>query len=729
MEEKGAYEVVILGGGVSGCAAAHRLLAGGVPGARIALVEWLPELGGVARSETLPGTGRGGRGDLPTEYSWRVLGADYVVCRSILRDLPADREPPPGGGSRAGPAGGSPATPAANALADWERAGDSWTLNVDAADIAAGSSEEDTDPRSPEGADTGSPRKAAVVHLDRAEGRGVRRVLEGGRGAWRFLAGFWPFISWAERAHLLGRLLYGLTCSRERRAGELGAQTWPAFLAPVPAAAQPFVERVVAPLFGVDMYAASASSVLEYIEGWDTPPVGSRADPFARTLVATRPTSEAWFRPWRRHFEARGVALFTSTAAVRLHARGGCGRGGGWLSAVECAAVGDAMGAEGPARLPHRAAFTLRAAWVICALPAPAAGRLLRAHSCERAAAAPPLAREAALTGAATAATAVCARAGPTAVRLARLGALQEQEMVGAQLFWPQPVALAAPLAGMFLLDTPWQIIILPQAAFWARSHDPAVWGSAFAARYGDGAVRDLWTVTLCDQRRPGGPAARNHPWPRCSLAEVRAEVWVQLRGSASLAAACRGADGGVTWAALSMPRIAIWRSYQPTGALGGGARLEARLGGEARLGEEARLRTWEPKTSPNAGSRALRPRHPHDGAPWRNLLWAGVWAGGPKEMHRMETAASNGFAAAETILAHRAAAEGATTRYTGHGGNPAVAAHRQAAPRAWPWLFGPVRVLDAGCYALGLPHPLRMLPAALLAALAVFLICACAAQ
>ena len=85
-------EVVVMGGGVAGCSVLHRLLAGGMPGNRIALIERLPELGGVARSSAIPNTGHDGRSDLPTEYSWRVLGGDYVVVRSILRDIP-DPEP------------------------------------------------------------------------------------------------------------------------------------------------------------------------------------------------------------------------------------------------------------------------------------------------------------------------------------------------------------------------------------------------------------------------------------------------------------------------------------------------------------------------------------------------------------------------------------------------------------------------------------------------------------
>ena len=278
--------------------------------------------------------------------------------------------------------------------------------------------------------------------------------------------------------------------------------------------------------------------------------------------------------------------------------------------------------------------------------------------------------------------------------------------MIGVQLYWQEAIPLQLPVTGLFLMDTPWSLLVEPQAAVWARSRNAAAWSANLQDHYGDGTLHDLWTVTLCDQRTPSIGLPSPKPWPLCSRDELSREVWHQLQSSKLLASQYLALHGE-SWTRIAPPvRIEPWYSFQTS--TGNSNNSNNSNNPRRSLDPPATLQTWEPKSSPNAGTRELRPCSVKDGSLWRNLLWAGVWVAGPIEMHRMETAASNGFAAAETIL--RYDAEGRDIRFTGHGASAVVMRHRSPSPRAWSGWFGIVREMDALCFAVGAPHALTLL-------------------
>ena len=196
------WGIIILGGGVGGCSAAHRLIMGGYKGS-ILLIERNEQLGGIARSSVVshenPTQGRTG---LPTEYSWRVGGSDYAVCHSIWKDIP-DKH--------------------LTVEENWVPVRDKYWMTTKQTDF---------------------------------------RVDSTTSSLWAYVSGFRSQISCREAYHLVNRFLYALTCSTERRNQELSNVEWRRFLSPVPEAADPYVVRAIAPILGVDFYSASASAVM-----------------------------------------------------------------------------------------------------------------------------------------------------------------------------------------------------------------------------------------------------------------------------------------------------------------------------------------------------------------------------------------------------------------------------------------------------------------------------------
>jgi len=593
---------LVLGAGVSGCSSAHYLSRDAAYMAaattederrdpRVVLLERNPSLGGIARSGVIAHTGTRGRSDLPTEYSWRVFGSDYVVCDDILRDIR-------GAGSGAGATAADNLTPISDPY---------WFVAYATA-------------------------AAAGVSL---------RVWSELSSMWRYVSAFRGALTFGQQWHLLDCLLYGLSCSRERRTRQLSRQTWSDFVRPMPAAAEPFLVRFLAPVLGVDMNAASASSVLEYLEHWWTPADNRRG---ATTRVARMPTSDAWFEPWHRQLLARGVDVRVDSTVTRLVADASGRR----IARAECVLAGVPCAIE--------------AEHYVCALPIEAVAAVL-----------PP--------------------DYPARQQFARLATIMRQDMVGVQLYWRQPVLFDMPRTGVFLNDSPWQLLIEPQGVFWS-SPDPATATATattsssshrrrtddIGARYGDGTVHDIWSITLCDSVRPGFLLGKR--WRDCTRPEIFAEVWHQLTRSDVLVGGCRGADG-TSLDRLQVRAWHLWASWQPD--------------------RNGTLDTWEPKSSPNAGSLLLRPPAQSH---YENLLFGAVWAQSSKEMQRMETAAENGAAAARVILERQRQ----TAPHTGAAATGAAAVAlppvRHKPPRAFPVVFGPVRVLDRVMLALGLPHP-----------------------
>src|SRR3954454_15469269 len=77
--------VAILGGGVGGLSAAHELAERGF---QVRVYERKQIFGGKARSISVPGSGIGGRADLPGEHGFRFFPGFYTHIIDTMRRIP-----------------------------------------------------------------------------------------------------------------------------------------------------------------------------------------------------------------------------------------------------------------------------------------------------------------------------------------------------------------------------------------------------------------------------------------------------------------------------------------------------------------------------------------------------------------------------------------------------------------------------------------------------------------
>src|SRR5262245_25211351 len=77
--------VAVLGGGVAGLSAAHELIERGFD---VDVYERKPVPGGKARSMPVPGSGTGGRLDLPGEHGFRFFPGFYRHVTDTMKRIP-----------------------------------------------------------------------------------------------------------------------------------------------------------------------------------------------------------------------------------------------------------------------------------------------------------------------------------------------------------------------------------------------------------------------------------------------------------------------------------------------------------------------------------------------------------------------------------------------------------------------------------------------------------------
>ena len=626
-------KILIMGGGIGASSTAHHLVMSQFPGQDIIMVERNSSLGGIARSGEVSNTGTNGRRNLPTEVSWRVFGDDYHCCHSIFKDIPIGITD----------ANGKPLTVENN----MQPIRDPFLIISEAG--------EDVYRDKPQKEQQQHRRSLADPREIRATGK-ISSLFD-------FTRGFWPKLKFTEKLHIVNRLAYAMSCCRSRLENEMCNITWNNFMSPLPDVAEPFIVRPIAPIFGIDMMRASAASVNEYLEHWNTKQTGDA--PY--TYVTAKPINEAWFDPWKIFLEKKGVRIYLNSTVERIvEAPKREVTDAPRIEYVEC------ILADSPPNTITR----IQAEWYCCGLPI------------ERAVQALPTTY-------------------PMYRSLTRLQTLGFQEMACVQVFLPKRVCFPHDQTGIIIIDSPWQLIIEPQAAFWRQSTAINTTScfeeknrpdkSFIASHYGDSSVKDIWSIGLCDSKRVGRLYGKS--WLYCSREEIYDEVWEQLTQSSVLRKRCFGIDG-TPLAAIRPVRWELWPSWKQNPQ------------------HDNKMETFEPKTSPNAGTRAVSPSTQSE---YVNMVFAAVYVKAGTFTYRMELAASNGFQAAKRIMQlakQRSAIYRNTLRLTGHateivydnsyGDTDHIEddSTQYVPPRAYPLLFGPTRLIDAVFSAINLPHP-----------------------
>ncbi|MFE6857827.1 FAD-dependent oxidoreductase [Nocardia sp. NPDC057668] len=309
--------------------------------------------------------------------------------------------------------------------------------------------------------------------------------------------------------------------------------------------------------------------------------------------ILNRPTNEAWIDPWVDHLRGRGVRFVMGAKATGLQFDGGR------ISGASVSGVG-----------------RVEADWYVCAMPV------------ERTV---PLLNDSILN------------ADPS---LDGMRNLEVDWMVGIQYYLTTPTEL--PEGHVAALGSPWALTALRQAPMWVGD---------FAARYGDGTVRECLSVDVSDWDTPGilfGKTAK-----QCTKDEVAQEVWAQLKA---------WLNTGTGW--LRDEDIHSW-FLDPGVHWDGGAAVND-----------------TPLLVNTAGSYDHRPTS-HCGI--ENLFFAGDHVRTHIDLATMEGANESGRTAANAIL--DAAADNA--------------ARAPIYPLFAPPIFEPLKQLDAQRYRAGLPHVL----------------------
>lgn len=295
---------------MGGLAAAHELIERGF---EVTVIE-RNALGGKARSIAIPGTGTGGRKDLPGEHGFRFFPGFYHHVPDTMRRIPL-----PGGGAVHDNLVHAPTT-------DFARAGRADTLLY---------------------TDVPPPGERNLEQL--------LRVVHGIALA----AGTIPPL---EAAHFAKQLLVFMTSSEERRLGQWEHTSWWDFVSAETMSTE--YQRMLAIGLTRNLVAAKA-------EVASTRTIGKIAEAFLTNAVLkdesqgegppdqvlNAPTNDAWITPWVTHLSALGVRFQVGYTVERLEYAGGM---------IRAAHVRDHAGN----------AIRVEADWFVTAMPVEKARRL-----------------------------------------------------------------------------------------------------------------------------------------------------------------------------------------------------------------------------------------------------------------------------------------------------------------------------------------------------------------
>jgi len=272
-----------------------------------------------------------------------------------------------------------------------------------------------------------------------------------------------------EAAYFASRLVVYLSSCDERRMGQWEKTSWWDFVR---------AEKHSAEYQNVAARGMTRALVAAKEEVASTRTIGNMAEAFMYALaglgveghadqVLNGPTNEVWINPWLDLLRSKGVRFRTGTTIVGLDVSNGRITGA------------RATTPDGPR--------TLEADWFVSAMPVERVTPLLSRG---------------------------VLRADPS---LEGLKSLVVDWMNGIQFYLKRPVKITP--GHIAFMDSPWSLTALTQAQFWTND---------FASTYGDGNAVDCLSVDISDWTVPG--ILYGKPANRCTRAEVRAEVWAQMK-------------------------------------------------------------------------------------------------------------------------------------------------------------------------------------------------------
>jgi uncharacterized protein with NAD-binding domain and iron-sulfur cluster len=280
-----AKRVIVLGGGVGGMSAAHELAERDF---EVTVYETRPIAGGKARSMGMPGSGTGGRRDLPGEHGFRFFPGFYRHLPDTMRRIPI-------AGQRDG------------VLANLASASEVQIARHGGAEIVSPAH---------------FPSSLRDLHL-----------------AFRTLFAYATDVGVPvpEQLHFADRLLLLLTSCEKRRFAEYEKQSWWSFSGAE--SRSPGYQKFLADGLTRSLVAAKAREMSARTGGYillqllfDLSRPGGAAD-----RVLNGPTNDVWIDPWLAHLRALGVEYRTEHQVQAIHC------GAGRVSGVTVVAHGKAF--------------------------------------------------------------------------------------------------------------------------------------------------------------------------------------------------------------------------------------------------------------------------------------------------------------------------------------------------------------------------------------------------
>ena len=181
------------------------------------------------------------------------------------------------------------------------------------------------------------------------------------------------------------------------------------------------------------------------------------------------------------------------------------------------------------------------------------------------------------------------------------LAARAHQLMVAIQFYFDKKITFDNKNTGMYIPDSPWQLVIEPQGSIWNK-------------QYGD--IKDIWSIGLCDPVRNG--LLIQKPFIHCNEKEIKDEVWYQLTHSSL--------NTFLKLDEVTVLDYQLWDTYVHNGK---------------------QLVTNEPKFSTNKGTYFLRP---NNNTQYENFHFATAYTKTDTDMFEMESAAESGRLAARLL-------------------------------------------------------------------------------